>query len=113
MQIIRSSNRRVLSALNTLLIKSRAAEALLVYRASRAPREREREEDRPRDKRRPLLKATRCAVENIARRRINIASVRANNKIVKVARGVQKRRRVSLSRPSPLLLLVQLNARDI
>lgn len=42
------SNKRILSALNTLLIKSRAAEALLVYRASWAPRK--REEDRPRDK---------------------------------------------------------------
>lgn len=33
----------------------------------------------------------RCGVENIARRRINIASVRANNKIVKVARSSKGR----------------------
>jgi len=78
---------RFSATIRVLLIKSRAVEALLAHGAM--------QHVGPGGGdfgiRRWPLKSTRSAVENIARRRINTASVRANNKIVKVARSSKEK----------------------
>lgn len=75
----------LLVAPTAFLIKLRSIESVIMSRDSLAPKTWvvARGEG--------VVKALRRGVENIARRRINIASVRANNKIVKVARSSKGR----------------------